>query len=52
VSRLGIRHVVVHGSLYAQFLPRCLPKAEAMLRAHGFRRVAAGGALALWSQRP
>ena len=52
VSRLGIRHVVVHGSLYAQFLPRCLPKAEAMLRAHGFRRGATGGAVVLWSQRP
>ena len=52
VSRLGVRHVVVHGPLYAEFLPRCRPKAEAALRAHGFRRVAADGDLVLWSARP
>jgi hypothetical protein len=52
VSRLRVRHVVVHGPLYARFLPRCRPKAEAALRAHGFRRVAADGDVVLWSARP
>jgi hypothetical protein len=50
VSRLGIRHIVVHAPLYREFLPHCRAKAEATLRAHGFQRVATGGALVLWSR--
>jgi len=52
VTRLGVRDIVVHGPLFAEFLPRCRPKAEAALRAHGFRRVAADGDVVLWSARP
>jgi hypothetical protein len=52
VSRLGVRHVVVHGPLYAKFLPRCRTKAETTLREHGFRRVRADGGLVLFSARP
>jgi len=52
VSRLGVRHIVVHGPLYAKFLPRCRAKAETTLRAHGFRRVASSSDLVLFSTRP
>jgi hypothetical protein len=52
VSRLGVQHIVVHGPLYAKFLPRCRTKAEATLREHGFRRVTADGGLVLFSSRP
>jgi hypothetical protein len=52
VSTLGVRHVVVHGPLYGEFLPRCRSRAEAALRAHGFRRLASDGGLVLWTARP
>ena len=52
VSRLEVRHVVVHGPLYAEFLPRCRARAEATLKAHGFRRIASDGGLVLFSARP
>jgi hypothetical protein len=47
-----VRHVVVHGPLYAKFLPRCRAKAATTLREHGFRRVRADGGLVLFSARP
>ena len=49
VGDFGIRHVVVHAPLFREFLPRCLRPTERALQAHGFHRVAAGGALVLWS---
>jgi len=49
VHDLGIRHVVVHRPLYAEFRPSCLKPTERALRAHGFHRVAVGGELVLWS---
>ena len=52
VSRLGVQHIVVHGPLYAKFLPRCRKKAETMLREHGFRLVTADGGLVVFSARP
>jgi hypothetical protein len=52
VSRLGVRHFVVHGPLYAKFLPRCRTRAETTLREHGFRRVRDDGGLVLFSARP
>src|SRR3954469_3095808 len=52
VSRLGVRHIVVHRPLHAEFLPRCRARAESTLRAHGFRRVASSSDLVLFSTRP
>ena len=52
VSRLGVTQIVVHGPLYAKFLPRCRAKAETMLGEHGFRRVTADDGLVLYSARP
>ena len=49
VNDLGIRHIVVHRPLYAEFRPQCLAPTERALRAHGFHEVAVGGELVLWS---
>ena len=44
MTRLGIRYVAVHDGLYEQFYPRCLARAQAALRGHGFRLLAPGRA--------
>jgi hypothetical protein len=48
VARLNIRYIAVHGAFYDQFLRRCHGRAEAALRRHGFRRLAADGEVTLW----
>jgi hypothetical protein len=52
MARLRIRYVAIHGAFYEKFFPRCRTRAEATLRQHGFRRLAADGAVTVWSSRP
>jgi hypothetical protein len=52
VARLGIHYVAIHEAFYEQLFPRCLDRARALLRAHGFRRLAAGGKVTTWSDTP
>jgi hypothetical protein len=52
-TALGIRFVAVHRGLYAQsgfFGPGCADRAEAMLRARGWRLVARDGAIATYAR--
>ena len=51
VTRLGIRYVAVHDGLYEQFYPRCLGRAQAALRGHGFRLLAREGQVKVWTNR-
>jgi hypothetical protein len=51
VARLDIRYIAIHGAFYEQFFPRCLPRAQAMLRRHGFR-LAADGKVTVWAVGP
>jgi hypothetical protein len=52
MSRLRIRYIAIHGAFYDEFFPRCRTRAEATLRRHGFHRLAAGGAVTIWTSRP
>lgn len=52
VARLDIRYVAIHAAFYEQFFPGCRRRAEATLRLHGFRRLAADGAVTVWTSRP
>jgi len=52
MTRLGIRHVAIHRGFYERFFPRCRRRAEATLRRHGFRRLAADGPVAVWTGGP
>jgi hypothetical protein len=52
VTGLGIRYVAFHKGLYEAFHPGCLDRAQATLARHGFRRLAAAGAVTVWSARP
>jgi hypothetical protein len=52
VARLRIRYIAIHGAFYEQFFPRCRTRAEAMLRQHGFRPLAADGAVTVWAAGP
>jgi hypothetical protein len=52
-ARLGIRFVAVHRGLYAQsgfFAPDCADRAEAMLRADGWRLLARDGPIASYTR--
>ena len=52
LDRLGIRYVTVHNGLYEDnpVVPDCRGAGQRGLRAHGFRRVAAGGAITLFEK--
>jgi hypothetical protein len=52
VAHLGIRYLAVHTGLYEALLPRCLARAQTALERHGFRRLAADGAVTVWAARP
>ena len=52
VAHLGIRYIAFHAGLYDALLPHCLARAQAALERHGFRRVAADGAITVWAARP
>jgi hypothetical protein len=52
VARLGIRYVAVHDGLYESYYPRCLARAQAALRGHGFRRLARDNQVQVWTNRP
>jgi hypothetical protein len=51
VARLGIRYIAIHEAFYELLFPRCLDRAQAMLRRHGFR-LASGGKVTVWAVRP
>ncbi len=52
VTRLGIRYVAIHGGFYARYYPRCLDRARATLRRHGFHPLAADGTVTVWIGKP
>jgi hypothetical protein len=52
VARLGVRYIAVHDGFYARYYPRCVDKARAALRSHGFRPLAADGAVTMWIGKP
>lgn len=52
VTRLRIRYIAIHGAFYGRLFPRCRSRAEAMLRRHGFHRLAADGTLTVWAAGP
>jgi hypothetical protein len=52
VARLHIRYVAVHDGFYERFYPRCLERARAALRGHGFRLLARDGQVEVWTNRP
>jgi hypothetical protein len=52
VARLGIRYVAFHGGFYGRYFPRCLDRAQATLRKHGFRPLAADGQVTVWIRSP
>jgi hypothetical protein len=52
VAQLGIRYVAIHGGFYGRYLPRCLDRAQATLRKHGFRPLAADGLVTVWTGSP
>jgi hypothetical protein len=53
LARLGVRYVAVHDGLYANspVVPDCRAAGRRGLRAHGFRQVAADGAITLFEKR-
>jgi hypothetical protein len=53
LARLGVRYVAVHDGLYAEspVVPDCREAGRRALRAHGFRQVAADGAITLFEKR-
>ncbi len=52
VARLGIRYLAIHGGFYERYFPRCLDRAHATLRMHGFRPLAADGQVTVWTGGP
>jgi hypothetical protein len=53
IAQLGVRYVVVHDGVYADspVVPDCRRAGRRGLRAHGFRQVAADGAITLFEKR-
>jgi hypothetical protein len=49
---LDIHFVAVNKAFYSLLFPRCLRPALAALRAHGFRPLAADGAIETWTDSP
>ena len=47
---LGVRYVAVHRGFFAAFRPSCEQRALARLRAHGFRPLAADGAVEIFAR--
>jgi hypothetical protein len=52
VARLRIRYVAVHDGFYERYYPRCLARAQAALRGHGFRLLVREGQVKVWTNRP
>src|SRR5207248_624137 len=50
VPKLDIHYVAIHRGLFR--FARCPRRAEAALRAHGFRRLASDGAVTMWTDIP